>query len=96
MARPKGDGKGRMGGRKAGTPNKKTVEMRQLMAKFCEENYDNFVEAYKKSKPDVKCLIYLKALKFNTPELSAVEMSSGGERKSFEQELDDLEKEVNR
>ena len=37
MARPKNDGKGRIGGRQKGTPNKNTSEMREIIARHWQQ-----------------------------------------------------------
>ncbi len=89
-----GDGKGRQGGgRKPGTPNKITATMRELLSGFCEENFQEFKESWKKIKsPKDKCKIYLEAQAFVTPKLAAVDLKTNVKRKSFEDDLDAIQK----
>lgn len=92
--RQKGDGKGRLGGRKAGTPNKVTKPMRELLANFCEQNFEEFVAAFHViADPKDKCKVYLDAQAFVTPKLSSVDLKADTGRKSYEEELEELEKE---
>lgn len=89
MSRTKGDGRGRLGGgRKAGTPNKTTKEMRELMKKFTQENFEDFVDTYKAIEdPEKKADIYLKTVRYVLPLLSSVEVSGEDVTKSFAEEL---------
>lgn len=94
MARQKGDGRGRLGGRAKGTPNKTTQSMRALLAKFCEENYDDFIEAYQRVlNPKERCEIYLKAQSFVTPKLNAVDLDMKNVDNSFKSELERMSEE---
>lgn len=89
-----GDGRGRQGGgRKAGTPNKITQTMRELLSGFCEENFQAFKESWKNIKsPKDKCKIYLEAQAFVTPKLAAVDLKTNTKRKSFEDDLDAIQR----
>ena len=90
--RYKGDGKGRLGGRQKGTPNKVTGAMREMLAKFCAETYDDFVTSYKLiDSPRDKCKIYLEAQAYVTPKLSSVSIKESAAGKSFADELDELD-----
>ena len=92
--RVKGDGRGRMGGRKAGTPNKINAELRQLMKDFTVEGFEEFKASFKKiDDPYKKCDIYLKVTSFVTPKLAAVDLKADVSRKSFADELDEMSKE---
>lgn len=96
MARQKGDGKGRLGGRAKGTPNKATKSMRELMAKFCKENYDDFQQAYARIlNPKERCEIYLKVQQFVTPRLNAVDVNTSDTDNSFKSELEKMADEDN-
>lgn len=92
--RVKGDGRGQQGGgRKPGTPNKVTKTMRELLAGFCEENFEKFKEAFNNiDNAKDKCKIYLEAQAFVTPKLTSVDLKDSGGRKSFQDELDELSK----
>lgn len=94
MARQKGDGRGRMGGRAKGTPNKTTQSMRALLTKFCEENYEDFVETYQRVlNPKERCELYLKAQSFVTPKLNAVDLDMKSVDNSFKSELERMSEE---
>lgn len=94
MARQKGDGRGRMGGRAKGTPNKTTQSMRALLTKFCEENYEDFVETYQRVlNPKERCELYLKAQSFVTPKLNAVDLDMKNVDNSFKSELERMSEE---
>lgn len=94
MGRPKGDGRGRLGGRAKGTPNKTTKNMRMLLTKFCEEQYDDFVSFYERIlNPKERCEIYLKAQSFVTPKLNAVDLDVKNVDNSFKSELERMSEE---
>ena len=90
MARPKGDGRGRLGGRKKGTPHK-------MLASFCADTYDDFVEAYARIlNPKERCEIWLKAQQFVTPRLNAVDVDLKNTDNSFQSELERMADEENK
>lgn len=77
MARRKGDGLGRVGGRKKGTPNKITAEFREMIKKFTAENYENFINDWTKiTDKEKKCRIYIEMVKFVLPSLSSVSLEN--------------------
>ena len=92
MPRHPGDGRGQQGvGRRPGTRNKVTVEMRELLSNFCDEKFEDFKEAFNNIKsPKDKCDIYLKAQAFVTPKLTSVDLKPDSLRKTYEQELDEI------
>ena len=94
MARQKGDGRGRLGGRAKGTPNKTTQNMRALLARFCEDNYEDFVATYQRVlNPKERCELYLKAQSFVTPKLNAVDLDMKNMDNSFKSELERMSEE---
>ena len=94
MARQKGDGRGRLGGRAKGTPNKTTQSMRALLARFCEEHYEDFVNTYERVlNPKERCELYLKAQSFVTPKLNAVDLDMKNTDNSFKTELERMAEE---
>lgn len=96
MARKKGDGRGRMGGREKGTPNKTTQSMRALLTQFCQDYYEDFVDTYERVlNPKERCELYLKAQSFVTPKLNAVDLDMKTTDNSFKSELERMAEEEN-
>jgi hypothetical protein len=95
MARPKGDGLGRLGGRKKGTPNKENAPFRRLMEDFCHENYADFCATYKKIlNPKERAEMYMKAMAFVAPKPLAVDFNATGDVVlGFKSELDKMAEE---
>ena len=94
MPRQKGDGRGRLGGRAKGTPNKTTQSMRALLARFCEEHYEDFVDTYERVlNPKERCELYLKAQSFVTPKLKAGDLDVKDVDNSFKSELERMAEE---
>lgn len=94
MPRQKGDGRGRLGGRAKGTPNKTTQSMRALLTRFCEEHYEDFVDTYERVlNPKERCELYLKAQSFVTPKLNAVDLDVKDVDNSFKSELERMAEE---
>lgn len=97
VGRRKGDGLGRFGGRKKGTPNKVTVERRALIASFVEQNWNDFVEEYKKiTDHEKKCSIFMSMMAYYAPKLAAVEYKDKTPGKTFKDELDEISGEKTR
>lgn len=68
MARPKNDGKGRMGGRTKGTPNKITSATRQMIAKFIYRNSKKLQADFDElADPKDRLAIYERLLKYILP-----------------------------
>lgn len=94
MPRQKGDGKGRLGGRQKGTPNKITGDLREAIRDFTTGNFHDFVKSWKEIKiPKYKCDVYVAMCKFVLPTLTAVDMNANVEQRTFKDELDELSKE---
>lgn len=91
--RTTGDGKGRNnGGRKKGTPNKVTRPMRELLANFCTETFDEFVNTFHHiDEPKDKCRIWLDAQSFVTPKLSSIDLKEVDKAKTLKDELEELD-----
>lgn len=96
MARPKGDGKGRMGGRAKGTPNKITKERRELISAFLDDEWDNFKQMYKNASPAQKLNIYMELIPYTTPKMQSVEYKEQTPPKTYQDELDELSGEKTR
>lgn len=91
MARPKNDGKGRIGGRKPGTPNKSTVLNGELVQCLLDENYDrarNFLAEI--DDPNDFWRVYLKLMEFRLPKMSSVDITDGGSKPDWMGKLKEL------
>lgn len=97
MARQKGDGLGRLGGRKKGTPNKVTVERKARIAAFIEGHWDEFENAYNNlDDPKDICGIFMAMMPYYAPKLAAVEYKDKTPVKTFHDELDEISGEKTR
>ncbi len=95
--RVKGDGKGRQGGRKKGTPNKITKEVREMIQMFVEAKWDDFILAYDAiEKPSDKCYIMTSLLPFIAPKMASVEYKGEVPAKTLADELDEISGEKTR
>lgn len=97
MARPKNDGRGRMGGRTKGTPNKVTVERRALIASFIESRWDEFMVNYDQiDDPEKKCAIFMQMMQYYAPKMAAIEYKDKTPTRSLRDELDEISGEKTR
>lgn len=97
MARQKGDGKGRMGGRAAGTPNKLTREKREMIAAFLDGHWEEFEKSFSQiDDPVRKCQIMIDLLPFAIPKMASVEYKDNSTRKTLQDELDEISGEKTR
>ena len=93
----KGDGKGRQGGRKKGTPNKSSEELRELITKFVDQKWDDFVAAFDAiTEPDKKCKIAIELMQFAIPKLASIEYKDKDKPKTLTDELDEISGEITR
>lgn len=93
MARPKNDGRGRLGGRAKGTPNKITSDLRKLLTDFSNETFPDFVEAFKKLEPKDKCSLWINAQAYVIPRLSSVDLKTNDTADDLRKELDEISEE---
>lgn len=97
MARQKGDGKGRLGGRAAGTPNRITKEKREMIAAFIDGKWEEFEKSFQEiDDPVRKCQIMIDLLPFAVPKLASVEYKDNSVRKTLQDELDEISGEKTR
>lgn len=91
MARTKGSYKpgqsGNPKGRKKGTPNKVTSDVREGIRAIVNDNHEQFIENLSKLKPFEFCKIYIDLFPYIAPRLRAVDLSFDLERLT-EAELD--------
>lgn len=85
MSRQKNDGKGRLGGRKAGTPNKTTQSTRQWIQLLLEENQDSIREDLKKMSAKDRVNALLSLIPYVTPKQMATTANVAIERLGDEQ-----------
>lgn len=85
------------GGRKKGTPNKVTKETRELISKFVDSRWEDFLNAYDQiTDADKKCSIMVSLLPFIAPKMASVEYKGDVPIKSFNDELDEISGEKTR
>lgn len=89
MARPKGDGRGRIGGRAKGTPNKVSKERRELISEFLDKEWGNFLKMYNESDRETKMKIYMEMIPYTTPKMASIEYKEKVKPKTFKDELDE-------
>lgn len=70
--RKKNDGKGRMGGRKAGTPNKVTGTVKEWIAAVIDGNRKQFESDMKKLEPKDRVNALMKLLEYVVPKQASV------------------------
>ena len=93
MARPKNDGKGRIGGRAAGTPNKVTALTKAAIQNFLDDNQEEAWKAWKEIKsPKHKVEMYIKLCEFCVPKMASVEFKAADTTPDWKKRLDELRK----
>lgn len=89
--RVKGDGKGKTGGRKAGTPNKVTREAKDIIASIVNNNAEKAEKMLNKIVDPKDWLgIYLKLSEFVVPKKAAVQVSSENKSCDLRSELEEM------
>ena len=89
MARPKNDGKGRMGGRQKGTPNKATGNLRDFIKSMLEDNREKIQETLEGLRGEEYLRYCFTAMRFVvSPPTSADE--SADTQSAIDKSLDDL------
>ncbi len=79
MARPKNDGKGRLGGRKPGTQNKSTVLNGEMVQALLDKNAERAQKMLDQiDDPNDFWRVYLKLMEFRLPKMSSVDITEGG------------------
>lgn len=81
----------KVGGRKAGVPNKVTGEIRQKISDFIALNMDEFQKNMALLKPKDYCDVYLGLCKYAIPALQAITLDDARETtKTIEDQLKKL------
>ena len=91
MARAKNDGKGRLGGRAKGTPNKATADMKQWVAYILDNGKDKFMQNLEMLEPQEYVRVFSGLLNYVVPKQQAISMEAKleAEIKQLERLLDD-------
>lgn len=91
MARQKNDGRGRMGGRKVGTPNKTTKEVKEWVSGLLTDGRPRFEQALlQEVSPEEYIKAYMGLLPYVTPKMQAISLDATleAEYKNLERLLD--------
>jgi len=92
VGRPKG--LPRYGGRKKGTPNKTTKDLRERISIFLEDNFEDAMKAWKKLEDKDKVKLYTDLIKFSVPTLQSVDLNATVKKEDeVEEDLKELAKE---
>lgn len=103
MARAKNDGKGRLGGRVKGTPNKVTSEVKNALAPIVMAyvNGEGLGQTKAKLSEDLEAMqpaerakVMKDLIPFVIPKLSSVESKGDVKLKTFREELDEMREET--
>lgn len=95
MARQKNDGKGRLGGRQKGTPNKITASVKDWLSGLIDKNRKQIEKDIKQLEPKERLQVLEKLMQYVIPKQQAVSADVNIERLSDEQ-LDSLIEELTR
>lgn len=91
MARPKNDGKGRMGGRKPGTQNKATVLNGEMVQALLDKNFDRAQTMLDEIEdPNDFWRIYLKLMEFRLPKMSSIDITDNGAKPDWLAKMKEL------
>ena len=72
MARQKNDGKGRLGGRAKGTPNKATTDLKTWVASILDDGRDKFIDSLWQLEPAEYVKVFTSLLNYVLPKQQAV------------------------
>ena len=72
MARHKNDGRGRMGGRKKGTPNKATADLRTSINNLIADNWEQVQKDLNALEPKDRLMFIEKILRYVVPQESNI------------------------
>lgn len=76
MARQKNDGRGRMGGRKKGTPNKTTSTVKEWLTELVDKNRKQIEKDLKRMDPAERVKVFAQLLNFIVPKQQAVSVEA--------------------
>lgn len=79
MARQKNDGKGRLGGRAKGTPNKATLELKTWVSFILDDGRDRFIESLMQLDPVEYIRVFTGLLNYVLPKQSPISQNPANE-----------------
>lgn len=91
MARPKNDGKGRLGGRKPGTQNKATVLNGEMVQALLDKNAEKaqiMLDAIE--DPTEWWRVFIKLMEFRLPKMSSVDITESGAKPDWLAKMKEL------
>ena len=77
MSRTKNDGRGRLGGREKGTPNKITADMKTWIAEILNDGRGRFMECLNDLESSEYIRVYTSLLNYVIPKQQAISGESG-------------------
>lgn len=91
MARQKNDGKGRIGGRAKGTPNKVTGSLKEFIRNLIDNNREQVIDDLRALQPYQRLLFIERLIGYVLPKQAAVDVKSqiDAEYKALERLIDD-------
>ena len=79
MGRKTNDGRGRLGGRQAGTQNKVTILNGEMVQALLDQNFEKAEKMLAMIEdPNDFWRVYLKLMEFRLPKMSSVDITDGG------------------
>lgn len=85
MSRNKNDGKGRLGGRAKGTPNKITTDLKEWITEILKNGEGLFAENLNSLEPREYVKVYVGLLNYVVPKQQSVSVDAQAEVKQHEQ-----------
>lgn len=73
----------KFGGRKAGTPNRSTNELRTLITAFLDENFEQVKEDLEQLEPKDRVKFYIDLLSFGLPRLQSQQIEHAINEEKF-------------
>lgn len=64
-----------------------------MIEQFLNEEWENFQQMYNQADDETKMKIYMELIPYTTPKMASVEYKEKAPRKTFEDELDEIERE---
>lgn len=98
MPRQKNDGKGRMGGRAKGTPNKTTSKVKDWISQLIDDNRSQIEKDIKKLSPKDRIQVFEKLMQYVVPKQQSVKADidlSKLSKSQLDLIIDELTKDIN-